>query len=92
MFLIQPPMEGTMVNEAKQAQFTETVAAGSRTYLFDVKTSKTGTKYLTIHESRKNAQGKEPGRIMVFAENIESFARAFEKAVTFLSSESGAKR
>ena len=81
-----------MVNEAKQAQFTETVAAGSRTYSFDVRTSKAGAKYLIVNETRKNNREKEPGRILIFEENIESFARAFQKAVTFLSSGSGAKR
>ncbi len=37
----------------KEAIFTKSIRAGSRTYFIDVKESVKGNKYLTICESRK---------------------------------------
>ncbi len=41
-----------MTGEKKEL-FTERVLAGNRTYFFDVKEAKDGTKYLVISESKQ---------------------------------------
>ena len=60
---------------------SERLAAGSRTYFFDVKQAADGTKYLVISESRQAGEKWEHHRVMVFAEQLEQFLVALEKAV-----------
>lgn len=79
-----------MTNEEKKELFTEKVIAGSRTYFFDVKESKDGTKYLVISESRQAGSGHEHNRVMVFEENLEAFNEGFKKAIQFLGVKSKA--
>lgn len=57
------------------------IAAGSRTYCFDVKTSVDGTKYLIIRELKGEA---EKGQVMVFKEHIQAFRKGFRKAVRLM--------
>jgi len=64
--------------------FSESVRAGTRTYFFDVKESSEGTKYLVISESRKMGDTRERSRVMVFEEDILSFAESLKKAVDFM--------
>ena len=64
--------------------FSEKVTAGSRTYFFDVKQSKDGTRYLVISESRPKGSDHEHHRVMVFEENLDAFCTSFEKATAFL--------
>jgi hypothetical protein len=79
-----------MPNEERKELFTEKVTAGSRTYFFDVKESKDGTKYLVISESQQPSSGREHHRVMVFEENLEVFNEGFQKAVQFLGIKSKA--
>ena len=57
---------------------SKTVKAGSRTYFFDVKTTKDDKRYLVITESRFIGEGKDRQRssIMVFPEDASEFADA----------------
>lgn len=73
----------------KTGLFSEKVAAGSRTYFFDVKRSKDGAHYLVINESRQKDGSFEHQRIMVFAENLEPFGAALHKAAGFIRAQKG---
>ena len=65
--------------------FSETVRAGSRTYFFDVKTSKTGVKYLVITESVRQAENTfNRHKVMIFQEHLNSFCEGINKANEFI--------
>lgn len=52
--------------------------AGSRTYFFDVKETRSGEYYLTITESKKARNGqdhKERHRIFLYREDMEAFVK-----------------
>ena len=66
--------------------FSVKVGVGSRTYFFDVKESKEGTRYFTISESRQSGEKHEHSRIMVFEESFEVFGVAFKRMSDFLAS------
>lgn len=72
--------------ESKRPElFSISVAAGSRTYFFDVKESVNGNKYLKISESRKDPEGEfEHSRVMVYEEHIEQFLDGLRQAVGFM--------
>lgn len=76
--------EKTVKNEEKKELFTEKVVAGSRTYFFDVKEAKDGTRYLVISESRQGSSSYDHSRVMVFEEHLEAFANGFQKTLQFL--------
>jgi len=73
-----------MGNEEKKGLFTQKVVAGSRTYFFDVKESKDGTKYLVISESRRTDSSHDHSGVMIFQEHLEVFAEGFQRALQFL--------
>ena len=73
-----------MAETERKELFTEKVSAGSRTYFFDAKESKDGTRYLVISESRQKGSSHEHNRVMVFEENLEDFAQGFDKVLQFL--------
>jgi len=74
-----------MVGKRKTELFSEKIAAGSRTYFFDVKESRDGTKYLVISESRKGGKEEyEHNRIMIFQEHIPVFAKGLKNALKFI--------
>jgi len=66
---------------SKKKLFSKKVSAGSRTYFFDVKISKEGTKCLVIKES---GQGNRETQIMVFEEHISEFRKGLKKALRFI--------
>ena len=72
------------MEDEKKELFSEKVSAGSRTYFFDVKQSKDGTRYLVISESRPSGSNYEHHRVMVFEESLDAFCTGFEKAIAFL--------
>lgn len=81
-----------MVGKGKTELFSEKIAAGSRTYFFDVKESREGTKYLVISESRRGGkEDYEHNRIMIFQEHIPVFANGLEKALKFMKKSSKAQ-
>lgn len=59
--------------------YTGKLSAGKRTYYFDVKESREGTKYLVISETESGKEGHH--RIMVFEESIKPFITALQDAV-----------
>jgi hypothetical protein len=67
--------------------FSEKVLGGRRTYFFDVKETKDGSKYLVIGELTQVGDDLERHRVMVFEENLESFRAGLEKAIEFVKSE-----
>ncbi|MGE5549390.1 MAG: DUF3276 family protein [Bacteroidota bacterium] len=72
------------MDEERKALFSEKVSAGSRTYFFDVKQAKDGTKYLVISESRPAGTSFDRQRLMVFKENLGAFSSGLQKATAFL--------
>ena len=68
--------------------FSICMAAGSRTYFFDVKESVNGSKYLKITESRRDPEGEfEHSRVMVYEEHFEQFLESVTQAVQFMARE-----
>ncbi len=68
-----------MYPETHKELYTKKVSAGKRTYYFDVKESREGTKYLVISETESGKEGHH--RIMVFEEWLEPFVSALQEAV-----------
>jgi len=58
--------------------FNQVVRASSRTYFIDVKSAKTGERYMTITESGGNEMEKQ--RVMVFVDHADEFVDAILKA------------
>ena len=77
-----------MADTERKEIFTEKVFAGRRTYFFDAKQSKDGTRYLVISESRQKGSSYEHNRVMIFEENLQEFAQGFNKVLQFLGSNS----
>ena len=73
----------------KNELFTEKVAAGSRTYFFNIKETSKGDKYLVINESKKSGETFEHHRVMVFEEDFAAFNNGLKKAVEFAINKSG---
>ena len=73
-----------MSNEKKKGLFTHRVVAGSRTYFFDVKEAKDGTKYLVISETRQAGSSYEHSRVMIFQEHLEAFNEGLQQALQSL--------
>ena len=63
--------------------FSEKVVTSRRTYYFDVKETKDGTKYLVIGELTQVGSELERHRVMVFEESLEMFMDGLDKAVEF---------
>lgn len=70
--------------------FSRTVRAGKRTYFFDVKTTKSDERYLTITESKRkfnNDQGKffyEKHKLFLYNEDFENFTNGLNAAIEFI--------
>ena len=64
--------------------FSEKVVTSRRTYYFDVKETKDGSKYLVIGELTQVGSELERHRVMVFEESLESFMDGLDKAVEFI--------
>jgi Protein of unknown function (DUF3276) len=64
--------------------FSEKVVTSRRTYFFDVKETKDGSKYLVIGELTQVGNELERHRVMVFEESLESFMEGIDKAVEFI--------
>ncbi|MBA3066020.1 MAG: PUR family DNA/RNA-binding protein [Proteobacteria bacterium] len=73
----------------KNELFTEKVAAGSRTYFFNIKETSKGDKYLVINESKKSGETFEHHRVMVFEEDFVAFNNGLKKAIEFAINKSG---
>jgi len=64
--------------------FSEKVVTSRRTYFFDVKETKEGSKYLVIGELTQVGSELERHRVMVFEESLDSFMDGLDKAVEFI--------
>lgn len=62
-------------------QDSKMIRAGSRTYFFDLRETKSGKKFLVITESRFTGEGEKRERqsLAVFPENIEEFVQAVQE-------------
>ena len=69
--------------------FSEKVVTSRRTYYFDVKETKDGTKYLVIGELTQVGSELERHRVMVFEESLELFMDGPDKAVEFIINSDG---
>jgi hypothetical protein len=59
--------------------FSEKVAAGKRTYFFDLKENQQGSKLLKITESRKNEGEFIRNSVLIFQEDFDKIFEAMEK-------------
>jgi hypothetical protein len=66
--------------------FSEKVVTSRRTYFFDVKETREGSKYLVIGELTQVGSETERHRVMIFEESLDSFMDGLDKAVEFILS------
>lgn len=82
-------MEELGKNEREEI-FSKVMKAGKRTYFFDVKSTKSGERYLTITESKKkfdNENGKffyEKHKIFLYKEDFEKFTKTLSGVMNFI--------
>jgi hypothetical protein len=61
--------------------YSTMVRAGRMTYFVDIREAKNGTRYLSISESRVDADEKRQRSVIrVFGESIQPFAQAISEA------------
>lgn len=66
----------------KQTIYTEQLRAKHCSYFLDLKSSEKAGYYLVLTQSQKDQEGNfQSSRIRIFADEIGSFAGAFERAV-----------
>lgn len=79
-----------MENLEKNEILSRAVRAGKRTYFFDVKTTKSDEKYLTITESKRkfNADNGsffyEKHKLFLYKEDFDKFQNALEAILDFI--------
>ncbi len=62
------------------ADYSKTLKCGRRTYFFDIKTAKTGGKYLKVTESRLEEENKRRrSNIIIFEEDFSEFKKVVEE-------------
>ncbi len=65
--------------------FSTKVAAGKRTYFFNVKENRSGDVFLNLVESKKNGEDDfERHSVIVFSEDLEEFVQQLNRAVRFV--------
>jgi hypothetical protein len=62
------------------AVYSTMVRSGRTTYFVDVKEAKTGTKYLSITESKIDGDEKKKTTVRIFGDSIEEFRKAIDDA------------
>ena len=71
--------------------YSKRVRAGKRTYFFDVKATRTNDYYLTITESRRQAQGDgftyEKHKMFLYKEDFDKFVEALQETVEHMKTE-----
>ncbi len=79
-----------MENLEKNEVLSRAVRAGKRTYFFDVKTTKSDEKYLTITESKRkfNAENGnfyyEKHKLFLYKEDFDKFRKALTGVLDFI--------
>lgn len=75
--------------------YSTVVKAGKRTYFFDVKTTKSEEKYLTITESKRRYSDDEEKffyekhKIFLYREDFENFIQGLRNVIEFVEKEDG---
>ena len=65
------------------ATFSTVVRAGRTTYFVDVREARNGKKFLSISESRIDADDKrQRSTVRVFSESVEQFRQAVDEAAS----------
>lgn len=83
-------MEENEMQNKKEELFSRAVRAGKRTYFFDVKSTKSDEKYITITESKRrfnNEQNRfvyEKHKIFLYKEDFEKISKALEETIHFI--------
>ena len=80
------------MSDERNELFIAKVSAGNRTYFFDVKESKDGTRYLVISESKHSEPDHPHNRVMVFQEHFRAFRQAYDEAAVFLGADKEVKK
>jgi hypothetical protein len=62
--------------------FSKELKTKGKTYFFDIKQAKTGSKYLAITDSSMNKDGKKfRSTVTVFSNNLKEFATTLEEVL-----------
>ncbi len=83
-------MEMSENQDRREGHFSRAVRAGKRTYFFDVKSTRSEEKYLTITESKRkfsNEQGRffyEKHKLFLYKEDFEKFIKGLEESIHFI--------
>ena len=83
-------MEENEMANGKDELFSKAVKAGKRTYFFDVKTTRSDEKYLTITESKRrfdedqNRFFYEKHKIFLYKEDFQKVVKALNDAINFV--------
>jgi hypothetical protein len=74
------------MSETSSAIYSTMVRAGRTTYFVDVREAKNGNKYLSIAESRLDADEKrQRTTVRVFGESVEQFRQAIVEAAASMA-------
>ncbi|MRI62399.1 DUF3276 family protein [Ornithobacterium rhinotracheale] len=81
-------------NDENDEIFSKTLRAGRRTYFFDVRETKAGDYYLTITESKKNANPDgsfyfKKHKIYLYKEDFENFQENLKECTDFVIEQKG---
>lgn len=65
------------------------IKAGKRSYLFDVRSTKSMDYYITITERRRNSQGDgfEKQKIFLYKEDFNKFVQTLNQVVSYVKEE-----
>ena len=78
-------MEGSSEKQYENEIYTERVAAGKRTYFFDIRATRGGDKYITITESKRKTKGVgfyyEKHKIFLYKEDFDKFNEGLSNAI-----------
>lgn len=83
-------MEGKEKMNNREELFSRPVRAGKRTYFFDVKTTRSDEKYITITESKRRFNEDqshftyEKHKIFLYKEDFEKFATALKETLNYI--------
>lgn len=78
-----------------QDLYSNSVRAGKRTYFFDVKSTRDGSYYLIVTESKKVTRPNgdfnfEKHKIFLYKEDFEKFTEGLGNALRFIETNNGA--
>lgn len=75
-----------MANSNNNALFSTMVRAGRTTYFVDVKEAKNGSKFMSISESRFDADDKKQRTTLrVFGDSVDQFRQAIDEAAAAIA-------